>query len=84
MDLLQMIHELRERQKHLARVITALERLQRTHSGAPAREKPQPRRGRKFMSDQERREVSERMKKYWSARKARGNGNGQPKKVGPA
>ena len=29
-----------------------------------------PRRGRKFMSQQERHEVSERMRRYWATRKA--------------
>lgn len=29
-----------------------------------------PRRGRKFMNPEERREVSERMRRYWAGRKA--------------
>jgi len=67
MDLSKTIAELYEEKARLDRVIASLEQL---------RENPFPvtiapsRRGRKFMSADERREVSERMRKYWAGRKA--------------
>ena len=71
MNLHQMIRDLRERQKQLEFVIAELEALERIRSGQPGYAVPAlRRRGRKFMNAQERRDVSERMKQYWSARKA--------------
>jgi hypothetical protein len=85
MDLLQMIRELRERQKHLDRVIAALERLKRINSGRHGFAKPEPkRRGRKFMNARERREVSERMKRYWSSRKAQKSTGKKPESGPPS
>jgi hypothetical protein len=70
MDIYKMIRDLRQRQQHLNRVIAALEQLQRTNSVPSGFRTDGPtRRGRKFMDDQERREVSERMKRYWAARR---------------
>jgi hypothetical protein len=89
MDLDRMIRELRDRRKYLDRVIAALEQLQRLTLGQATFTKPDTeRRGRKFMTDDERREVSERMKKYWSTRKSSGNNNrradnDKKPKVGP-
>ena len=60
MDLTATIDELRREKEKLVRVISSLEELQ---SGATI---AAPRRGRKSMSEEERREVSERMKKYWA------------------
>ena len=67
MDLSKTIADLYEERSRLDRVIAALEQLG---------ENPVPisinasRRGRKFMSPQERNEVSERMRRYWAGRKA--------------
>jgi len=67
MDLSKTIAELYEERTRLDRVIASLEQLG---------DDPFPvsvvasRRGRKFMSPQERREVSERMRRYWAGRKA--------------
>jgi hypothetical protein len=60
MDLTKTIEELRRGKEKLERVIASLEELHGTVTGAV----PQPKRpGRKFMSSDERREVSARMKK---------------------
>ena len=67
MDLSKTIAELYEEKTRLDRVIASLEQL-----GV----EPFPisltvsRRGRKFMSPQERQEVSDRMRRYWAGRKA--------------
>jgi hypothetical protein len=63
MDLTATIDELRREKEKLERVIAILEELRSTMP-APAPQKK--RRGRKSMSAQQRREVSERMKKYWA------------------
>jgi len=82
MNLHQMIRDLRERQKQLEFVIAELEALERIRSGQPGYAVPALRqRGRKFMNAQERREVSERMKRYWSARKAQ-ESTGKKSRVG--
>jgi len=69
MDLSKTIAELYEEKMKLDRVIASLEQLGEDpfplSIAATA-----PRRGRKFMSPQERREVSERMRRYWAGRKA--------------
>ena len=63
MDLTKTIEELLREKEKLERVIASLEELQGTVTGGV----PQPkRRGRRFMSADERREVSARMKKYWA------------------
>lgn len=67
MDLRKTIAELYEERVRLDRVIASLELLAEE---APAVPVPFPRRGRKFMSPQERRKVSERMRKYWAGRKS--------------
>jgi hypothetical protein len=64
MDLLKIIRELYEERNKLDEVITRLEELQRA-----ADEEPEKRRGRKFMDERARLEVSERMKKYWAERR---------------
>ena len=71
MDLSGAIRELREQHAKLVAAIEQLEALASFSNGTS----PTPRstRGRKSMGEAERREVSERMKKYWaSRRKARG------------
>lgn len=62
---IQILHTERER---LTKLIEYLEHL-KTSKAEPSRSKPQRRRGRKRMSEAEKREVSERMKKYWEARR---------------
>lgn len=64
MDLIKAIRELQEHKKQLDQAIATLEALQ---NGAVA--KLPSRRGRKEMSEEERKIVSERMSKYWAARR---------------
>ncbi len=66
MDLYKAIRQLYEERARLDRVIASLEELQRA---AEAEEEQPKRRGRKTMSEQERRQVSERMKQYWADRR---------------
>jgi hypothetical protein len=67
MDLSKTIAELYAEKSRLDRVIASLEQL-----GVDAFPVPilVSRRGRKFMSPEERHEVSERMRKYWAERKS--------------
>jgi hypothetical protein len=67
---IQILHTERER---LTKLIAYLEHL-KTSKAEQSRRKPQSRRGRKRMSEAERREVSDRMKKYWAARKGPAGG----------
>jgi len=67
MDLSKTIAELYEEKTRLDRVIASLEQLGEDPSPMPMMTH---RRGRKFMSPQERRQVSERMRRYWAGRKA--------------
>jgi hypothetical protein len=69
MDLYRTIQDLYEEKEKLERVIASLEELQRTASLAGAPLPLTKRRGRKSMAPNERREVSERMKRYWDARR---------------
>jgi hypothetical protein len=71
MDLYKAIQDLYAEKEKLERVIASLEELQKTAGAAPALPKSSKRRGRKSMSSEERQEVSERMKKYWSGRRKR-------------
>jgi hypothetical protein len=71
MDLYKAIRLLYEERERLDRVIALLEQL-RNAAPAGAEAAPAPpakRRGRKTMTPEERREVSERMKRYWAKRK---------------
>jgi len=79
MDLYKAIQELYAEKEKLERVIASLEELQRTAAGAPALPKPAKRRGRKSMTAKERREVSERMKKYWASRRQEVESDSHPK-----
>jgi len=64
MDLNRAIRDLREELEKLNEVIASLEHFQSTGT------LPLPRRrGRKSMPAEERRRVSERMKKYWARRR---------------
>jgi hypothetical protein len=67
MDLSKTIAELYEEKSRLDRVIASLEQL---GEGAFQVSVAVPRRGRKFMSPEERREVSDRMRRYWAERKS--------------
>ena len=67
MDLTRAIRELYAEKARLEKIISSLEQLlQGDVQPAAATGK---RRGRKFMNAQARKEVSERMKKYWAERR---------------
>jgi hypothetical protein len=73
MDLYKAIQDLYAEKEKLERVIASLEELQRSaEEGLIAAPKSPRRRGRKSMSNEERVEVSERMKKYWEQRRKHG------------
>lgn len=74
MDLRKTIAQLYEEKTRLDKVIASLEQLE---GGFTPITVVTQRRGRKFMSPQERQQVSERMRKYWAERKA----TGQPEVV---
>lgn len=70
-DFSQLLRDLHDEKARLDRVIATLEELATVRSangegGAAVRS----RRGRKGMNDEERKEVSERMRKYWASRRA--------------
>ena len=67
MDWYAAIRELHEEKKRLDRLIAALEAVE--NGGSPEGASGSPRRGRKMMSAEERKQVSERMKRYWAARR---------------
>jgi hypothetical protein len=67
MDLDETIRELRARRDRLAAVIEQLEALNGSGDGKALVRRSN--RGRKFMGGAERREVAERMKKYWAKRR---------------
>ncbi len=68
MNINKAIRELYEEKRRLDRVIASLEEMQR-NAGAHGLVIPEKRRGRKSMDLQARKEVSERMKRYWDARR---------------
>jgi hypothetical protein len=67
MDLRQALEQLYAEKKRIENVIASLEALLR-NGEEPGPVQPS-RRGRKSMSAEERRQVSERMKKYWADRR---------------
>jgi hypothetical protein len=69
MNINKAIRELYEEKKRLDRVIASLEEMQRNAATLPNMIIPEKRRGRKSMDPQARQEVSERMKRYWDARR---------------
>ena len=69
MDLYKAIQQLYAERERLDRVISSLERLQKEAVATPSQAAAPNRRGRKNMSAQERRQVSERMKQYWAGRR---------------
>jgi hypothetical protein len=66
MDVNKTLQQLYEERRRLDMAIAGLEARQRTLAKIAST----PRRGRKSMSEEERRAVSLRMAKYWEARKA--------------
>ncbi len=68
MDVYKALRELYEEKKRLDSAISALEARLRilSNTGVPTRS----RRGRHFMSPEERQEVSRRMSRYWASRRA--------------
>ena len=69
MDLLKIIRELRDERDRLERAILSLEAL--TANGEViAYAPPVKRRGRKSMSEEERKIVAKRMKEYWRKKRA--------------
>jgi len=77
MDIFKAIQELQDEKQRLDEVITRLEILANQTS-------PHPRRGRKFMTAEERRAVSERMREYWAARKKQAKSSASKAKTGGA
>lgn len=70
MDLFKAIRELYEEKRRIDQVITNLEALTVRRDGVEkAPTKTARRRGRKGMTEDERAEVSQRMKEYWSSRR---------------
>ena len=70
-DFSQLLRELHQEKARLDRVIATLEELADTRgSNGYARPALGSTRGRKGMNDEERKEVSERMRRYWAARRA--------------
>ena len=67
MELDILIHKLTDERAKLDAVIASLEELRK--AVAETEKKLGKKRGRKFMDEQGRKEVSERMKKYWAARR---------------
>ena len=68
MDLDKVIAKLQGERAKLDEIIASLEQLKRSGADVP-KEVIKKRRGRKFMNEEDRREVSERMKRYWAARR---------------
>ena len=68
MNINKAIRELYDEKRRLDRVIASLEEMQR-NAAAQGVALPEKRRGRKSMDPQARREVSERMKRYWDSRR---------------
>lgn len=78
MDLLKAIRELHAEKKRLTRVIATLEEMMAAGVTDHGKKKKSVHRGRKSMSAEERRQVSERMAKYWAARRAQNAGKLRP------
>lgn len=69
MNVDQLIRDLYSQKEKLVRAIAALEELALDRQRVVPFRAPTERRGRKSMGADERREVSQRMKKYWAARR---------------
>ena len=68
MDLYEAIRKLCEEKARLEAIIAELEQRTGSEAAQPAAPKPR-RRGRRSMGREERLQVSERMRKYWAARR---------------
>ena len=74
MDIYRAIKELEQEKRRLDGVISSLEALiaqESKDNPLPAAKKALVQRGRKQMTPEERTVVSERMRKYWEARRAK-------------
>lgn len=67
MDLIKIIGELQDEREKLTQIILSLEQLNK--SSVKFGGQAEPRRGRRFMDSAARSDVSDRMKKYWAARR---------------
>jgi hypothetical protein len=67
MDLYKIIGELVNERNRIQRIIQSLEEAVGTHEPTAV---PKKRRGRKSMDSRARKEVSERMRRYWAQRRA--------------
>ena len=76
MDLDKVIRKLYDERAKLDRIITSLEQLRESSAGMET-QALKKRRGRKSMDAEARKEVSERMRRYWASRKKDADG---PKK----
>jgi hypothetical protein len=70
MDLNDIIRKLHTERVRVNQIIASLEKLQRSVPQPEAAPRPK-RRGRRFMDEAGRLEVSERMKKYWAGRRTK-------------
>jgi hypothetical protein len=70
LDLTRTIQELHAERKRIIDLIHAVEEVRGYYTSRPAQGETVRRRGRKSMAAEERRQVSERMKKYWAIRRA--------------
>jgi len=77
MDLYKAIQDLYAEKEKLERVIASLEELQRSSGATPTMHKATGRRGRKSMGAGERKQVSERMKRYWESRRQQRSPEGE-------
>jgi hypothetical protein len=68
MDLDKVIQKLYDERAKLDEIIRSLEQL-RLSAAVVQKEIVKKRRGRKFMNEEDRKEVSERMKRYWASRR---------------
>ncbi len=74
MDLIKIIHDLRQERDKLIAIISSLEQLQ--GSGSSGTQNHTARRGRRSMDAAGRLEVSRRMKQYWENRRKQGEYEG--------
>ncbi|MGA1995288.1 MAG: hypothetical protein ABSH45_05855 [Bryobacteraceae bacterium] len=78
MDLYRALQDLYAEKEKLERAIESLEQLQHAKGVSAAVHHQHERRGRKSMSLEEREKVSERMKRYWAARRSAKREQTQP------
>jgi len=69
MELHKLIVKLRAERAKLDEILASLEHLERTTKTNEAKKAVRKRRGRKSMDAAARKEVSQRMKRYWGARR---------------